>query len=71
VQGARQGYRSTRTELGEALPAAGVDAVLDAYRTEGRRLVDTARAVELVSRALRGEVFVPRMRAEAPRKQPE
>ncbi len=64
VQGARQGYRSARTELGGALPPAAVDAVLTAYRTEGRRLVAAARAVDLVSRALRGEVFTPQLRAE-------
>ena len=64
VQGAREGYRSARTELGGVLPAAGVDAVLAAYGTEGRRLVDIARAVDLVGRALRGEVFTPRLRAE-------
>ena len=64
VRGAREGYRSTRTELGGTLPATGVDAVLAAYRTEGRRLVDIARAVDLVGRALRGEVFTPRLRAE-------
>jgi hypothetical protein len=64
VQGAREGYRGARTELGGALPAHGVDAVLAAYRSEGRRLVDTARAVDLIGRALRGEVFSPRLRAE-------
>ena len=64
VLGARQGYRSTRTELGGALPAAGVDAVLAAYRAEGRRLVATAKGVNLIGRALRGEVFRPRLRAE-------
>ena len=64
VQGAREGYRAARTELGGALPATGVDAVLAAYRTEGRRLVDIARAVDLVGRALRGEIFTPRLRAE-------
>jgi hypothetical protein len=64
VQGAREGYRTARTELGDALPAHGVDAVLAAYRSEGRRLVDTARAVDLIGRALRGEVFSPRLRAE-------
>jgi len=64
VHGARQGYRSTRTELGGALPAAGVDAVLEAYRAEGRRLVATAKGVDLIGRALRGEVFRPRLRAE-------
>jgi len=64
IQGAREGYRTARTELGGALPAHGVDAVLAAYRSEGRRLVDTARAVDLIGRALRGEVFSPRLRAE-------
>jgi len=35
VEGARAGYRTTRTELGEAIPPHAVDAVLAAYRTEG------------------------------------
>ena len=37
------------------------DAVLAAYRAEGRRLVATAQAVDLVARALRGEVFTPQL----------
>jgi hypothetical protein len=61
VAGAREGYRTARAELGDRLPAGSLDAVLDAYRTEGRRLVETARAVGLVGRALRGEVFTPQM----------
>jgi hypothetical protein len=32
-----------------------IDAVLDTYRTEGRRLATTAKAVVLVERALRQE----------------
>lgn len=56
VEGARQGYRTVRTELGEHIPPHAVDAVLNAYHSEGKRLVATARAVELVERALRGEV---------------
>ncbi|HUA30535.1 MAG TPA: hypothetical protein VMC03_16755 [Streptosporangiaceae bacterium] len=60
VQGAREGYRSARTELA-SLPPGGVDAVLEVYRAEGRRLVETARAVDLVGRALRGEVFTPQL----------
>jgi len=59
VTGAREGYRTARTELGAALPPHALDAVLAAYRAEGRRLVATAQAVELVARALRGEVFTP------------
>jgi hypothetical protein len=66
VEGARQGYRTARTELGNALPPHGVDAVLAAYRSEGRRLVATATAVGLVERALRGETFTPRLRDSRP-----
>lgn len=57
VEGARQGYRTARTELAEALPPHAVDAVLTAYRAEGRRLAATARAVVLVERAIHGERF--------------
>jgi hypothetical protein len=57
VQGARQGYRTARTELAEVLPPHAVDAVLAAYRREGRRLVAAARGVEAVERALRGETL--------------
>jgi hypothetical protein len=60
VQGAREGYRAARSELSAQLPPHGVEAVLAAYRAEGGRLVRTAQAVELVGRALRGEVFTPR-----------
>ena len=61
VVGAREGYRTARTELGNALPPHALDAVLAAYRAEGRRLVATAQAVDLVARALRGEVFIPQL----------
>jgi hypothetical protein len=59
VEGARQGYRTARTELGAVLPVSGLDAVLAAYRSEGHRLVTAARAAELVERALRGKGFTP------------
>ena len=61
VVGAREGYRTARTELGNALPPHALDAVLAAYRAEGRRLVATAQAAGLVARALRGEVFTPQL----------
>jgi len=61
VAGARQGYRSVRTELGDVLPPQGIDAVLAVYRAEGSRLVDAARAADLIARALRGEVFSPQL----------
>ncbi len=61
VAGARSGYRVARSELGDVLPPHGLDAVLSAYRAEGRRLVAIARAATLVSRALRGEMFSPQL----------
>ena len=61
VEGAREGYRTARTELADALPPHAVDTVLAAYRKEGARLAAIARAVGLVERALRGEVFTPKM----------
>ena len=61
VEGARQGYRMARTELAGALPPHAIDTVLAAYRKEGARLAATAEAVDLVERALRGEVFTPKM----------
>ncbi len=61
VEGARQGYRGARTELGDVLPPQGIDAVLAVYRTEGNRLVATARAVDLVGRGLCGEEFTPQL----------
>jgi hypothetical protein len=61
VEGARQGYRCARAELGKDLPPSGLTAVLAAYQAEGRRLVATARGAELVSRALHGESFVPQL----------
>jgi hypothetical protein len=53
VEGARAGYRTARTELGEAVPPHVIDAVLAAYRTEGRRMASTAKAVALIEQALR------------------
>jgi hypothetical protein len=61
VEGARQGYRTARSELAESIPPHAIDALLIAYRREGTRLADTARAVSLVERALRGEAFTPKL----------
>jgi hypothetical protein len=55
VDGARAGYRTARTELGEAVPPHAIDAALTAYRDLGRQMARDARAAELVERALRGE----------------
>ena len=61
IEGAREGYRSVRAEFGRDLPPSSVSAILAVYQTEGRRLVATAKAIELVDRALRGEEFVPQI----------
>ena len=70
VEGAREGYRTARTELAGALPPHAVDTVLAAYRKEGARLAATARAVGLVERALRGEVFTPKTDTSATQDRP-
>src|SRR5215469_4486481 len=67
VAGAREGYRNARTEVGGTLPPHALEALLAAYRAEGRRLVATAQAVDLVARALRGEVFTPQLQDAAQR----
>lgn len=67
VAGAREGYRNARTEVGGALPPHALEALLAAYRAEGRRLVATAQAVDLVARALRGEVFTAQLQDAAQR----
>ena len=61
VEAARQGFRTARAELSDAVPPHGVDAVLDIYRREGTRLVAVAEAVELVDTALRGGSFTPKL----------
>ena len=61
IEGARNGYRTARAELRDDLPPGGINAVLEAYRAEGARLVATAKAVDLITRALRGQEFVPQL----------
>jgi len=68
VAGAREGYRAVRAELGPDLPPGAVEAVLGAYRSEGQRLVAAQRAAGLLTRALRGEAFVPRLAGEQDRR---
>ena len=42
VEGAREGYRTARTELTGVLPPHAIDTVLAAYRKEGARLATLA-----------------------------
>ncbi|RSN50864.1 hypothetical protein [Actinomadura sp. WAC 06369] len=52
VEAAREGYRTARVDLGAVVPPHGIEAVLEAYRREGARLVELRRAVGLVEAAL-------------------
>lgn len=61
IEAARQGFRTARVELADALPPHGVEAVLDIYRREGTRLVAIAEAVDLVDTGLRGGTFTPKL----------
>ena len=56
VEGARQGYRTTRTELSGLVPPHAVSAALRDFRAEGLRLSAALRSVELVEWALRGKL---------------
>jgi hypothetical protein len=61
IEAAREGYRMARTELRDAVPPEVVGEALEAWETEGARLVALARSVDLVEQALRGKRFVPRL----------
>jgi len=61
LEAARKGWRSMRVDLGDHLPAEALDAGMDAYEREGSRLAAAARSVEVVSAALRGTRWVPRL----------
>ena len=71
VQGARHGYRATRSELGELIPPHAIDAALRAWRAEGERLAATVCAVDLVERALRVRHSDPGSYAVAPKYSPD
>lgn len=56
VEAAREGFRTARTELSDAVPPPGIDALLEVYRREGRRLAALAESVALVEAALRADL---------------
>lgn len=64
LEGAWQGYRVARSELGEAVPPHAMDSALGAYRDEGRRLAAVVKGIEAVERAVRGEPFQSPRRSE-------
>lgn len=61
LEAARTGWRSLRVDLGDQLPAEALDAAMDAYEREGARLAGLGRSVEVVSAALQGKRWVPRL----------
>jgi hypothetical protein len=67
VEAARTGYRGAQVDLKGHLPPHAIEAVLDAYRHEGPRLVRLARSIEAVELALRGDFHLMRRRP-APRR---
>ncbi|WP_090940330.1 hypothetical protein [Nonomuraea jiangxiensis] len=62
VEAARAGYRGAAVDLKGHLPPHAIEAVLDTYRQEGPRLVRLSRSIEVVERALRGDIFTMRSR---------
>ncbi|MEO3806940.1 hypothetical protein [Nonomuraea sp. B1E8] len=62
VEAARAGYRAAAVDLKGHLPPHTIEAVLDVYREEGPRLVRLSHSVEVVERALRGDLFTATMR---------
>lgn len=64
IEAARAGYRRAAVDLKDHLPPHAIEAVLDVYRHEGPRLVRLARSIEVVTRALRGEVFTATLRGQ-------
>jgi hypothetical protein len=61
AEGARQGYRTARTDLAATMPPHACSAVLAAYRKEGRRLAAAVIAVDLVEKALRSQKSIARL----------
>lgn len=61
LEAAREGFRTARVELSEAVPPHAIEAVLDTYRHEGPRLTALLRSADLVEQALRGKPFTPEL----------
>lgn len=57
----REAYRDVRVELGDLIPARGLEQVLADLESEGLRLRGDARAARLVCDALEGKQYVPRL----------
>ncbi|MEV1178108.1 hypothetical protein, partial [Nonomuraea sp. NPDC049784] len=62
INAARASYRLAAHDLRGCMPASEVEAVRDAYRREGPRLIELARSIAVVQQALLGEAFVSTLR---------
>lgn len=61
VMATEQGLRTVRHDLRGVVPPETIDAAVAAYERERRRLQASARAVDLVARALRGQRWAARL----------
>jgi hypothetical protein len=61
ISAAREGLATARSELRGEVAADVIEAAVSAYEREGRRLAATARSLDLVERALRGDSFTPKL----------
>ncbi|AKU18995.1 hypothetical protein VV02_16320 [Luteipulveratus mongoliensis] len=57
----RDCYRGARVDLGQYLPEQALPQVMDHLAAEGRRLRAAARSAQLVSEAMQGKTFTPRL----------
>jgi hypothetical protein len=57
---AREGHRTIHQELDELIPPHHIVEIRAAYLDEGHRLMDAAKGLDLVHRAMRGEVLTPK-----------
>lgn len=57
----RTAYRQARVDLGDDLPADAVADVLASLEREGLRLRAASRAAALITDAMRGKTWVPRL----------
>lgn len=61
LRAARASYARARAELADVVSPEAVGEALAALEREGAHLLALRREVDLLSRALRGEAFVPRL----------
>jgi hypothetical protein len=61
LAGGRHGLATLRGDLAAHLPPDAIEAAVGVYEQEALRLAAVGRAVAAVTRALRGERYVPRL----------